>query len=172
MAPQLMTVVPRKENLALAKDEAFFEEIQRIYDAISRRAFQMFEEEGAVFGRDLEHWLRAELELLHPVPIEVTETDQGYSVYAEVPGFSAKQLEISVEPRRIILTGKRETKEDKEKGKTIYTERYADQVLRVVDLPAEINTEKVKATLENGVLALEVPKAAPARKIVVEAKVA
>jgi HSP20 family protein len=172
MAVHSMIAVHPKKEQELLKHENLFDEMERIYDEIARRAFEIFEDEGGVFGRDLDHWLRAESELLHPVPIEVTETDDGFIIHAEVPGFSPKELDVSIEPRRITLTGKRESKEDKKKGKTIYRQQYADQLFRVVDLPAEINTEKVKATLENGVLALEMPKATPAKKIAVEAKVA
>ncbi|HTV53999.1 MAG TPA: Hsp20 family protein [Terriglobia bacterium] len=148
------------------------EDYQQIYNSIARRAFEMFESEGGAFGRELEHWFKAESELLHPVYLEVTESPEGFNVSAEVPGFSPKDLEISVEPRRLTIVGKRETKEEKKKGKLVYKDRLSDQLLRIVDLPAEINTDKVKATLDSGVLMLEAPKAAPAKKIAVETKAA
>ncbi|MGH9432196.1 MAG: Hsp20 family protein [Terriglobia bacterium] len=169
MAAQPVTVLQPKKGPEVAKESDFLDRIQRMQDAIARRAFEIFEGEGG-FGRDLEHWFKAESELLHPVHIEMTESDEGLSVKAEVPGFSPKELEISVEPRRLTITGKRETKEEEKKGKTLYKEQCSDRLLRVVDLPAEINTEKVKATLENGIVALEMTKAAPAKKIAVEAK--
>lgn len=174
MAAQGVAVLQPKKERELAKKEPddFFQHFQRIYDSIARRAFEIFDGNGHIFGNDLEDWFKAESELLHPVHVDVSETDEGLSVHAEVPGFTPKELEISVEPRRLTIMGKRETKEERKTKKTVYKERCSGEILRMVDLPAEINTEKVKATLENGVLSLEMPKAAPAKKIAVETKVA
>ncbi|HUY13667.1 MAG TPA: Hsp20/alpha crystallin family protein, partial [Terriglobia bacterium] len=81
-------------------------------------------------------------------------------------------LQISVEPQRLTITGKRETKEEKKAEKTIYQERCSDELMRVIDLPAAVDPDKVKATLENGILALEMPKAAPAKQVTIQPKVA
>lgn len=172
MAAQSVAVLQPKKELQVAKEDDFFNRIQRVHDATARRAFELFDGNGHIFGNDLEDWFRAESELLHPVHVDVSETDEGLNVQAEVPGFTPKELEVSVEPRRVTIMGKRETKEERKTKKTVYKERCSDEILRVVELPAEINTDKVKATLENGVLSLEMPKAAPAKKIAVEAKVA
>ncbi len=173
MAAQSVAVLqPKKETELAKKEDDFFQRFQRMYDSIARRAFEIFDGNGRFFGNDRRDWFQAESELLHPVHIDVSESDEGLNVQAEVPGFTAKDLEVSVEPRCLTIIGKRETKEERKTKKTLYKERCSDEILRVVDLPAEINTEKVKATLENGVLAVEMPKAAPAKKIAVETKVA
>ena len=41
-------------------------------------------------ARDLDDWFRAESELLHPLPLELKETDGDFTVRAEVPGFTAE----------------------------------------------------------------------------------
>ena len=87
-----------------------------------------------------------------------------------MPGFKVKELEINVEPRRVTIMGKRETKEESKNEKTIYSETCSDQILRVFDLPAAVEVEKVKATLKDGVLELNMPKAAPSKTIKAEAK--
>jgi HSP20 family protein len=87
-----------------------------VFDAISRRAFELFENNGRAFGHDVEDWFKAEKELLHPVPIHVTETGESVEVKAEVPGFNEKELEVNVEPRRLTITGKRETSKEEKKG--------------------------------------------------------
>jgi len=172
MAAQSVSVVQPKKESELAKHDDFFGHLQHMYDSIARRAFEIFDRNGRFFGNDLRDWFQAESELLHPVHIGLTESEEGFNVQAEVPGFSPKELEVSVEPRRLTITGKRETKEERKTKKTLYKEQCSDEILRVVDLPAEINTEKVKATLENGILSLEMAKAAPVKKIAVETKVA
>jgi HSP20 family protein len=90
-----------------------------------------------------------------------------------VPGFTSKDLEVSVEPECLTITGKREMKkEDQKEGKTVYSECSADEILRIIDLPAPVDTAKVTATLKDGVLELNMPKAAPPKKIKVEPKAA
>lgn len=140
MAAQSVAVLQPKKELQVAKEDDFFNRIQRVHDAIARRAFELFDGNGHIFGNDLEDWFRAESELLHPVHVDVSETDEGLSIHAEVPGFTPKELEISVEPRRLTIMGKRETKEERKTKKTVYKERCSNEILRVVDLPAEINT--------------------------------
>jgi len=153
--------------------EKIFNRMHEMQETISRRAFELFEEGGRIFGRDLDNWFKAESELLHPVNVSIEETGEGLKVEAEVPGFKAEELEVSVEPRRLTITGKREAvKEEKKKGKAIYSERRAERILRVVELPVEVNAENVSAMLKDGVLEFTLSKAAPAKKITIEKKAA
>src|ERR1700687_5545222 len=152
------TAVRRAEEpISAIKNITLFDQIQNTLDAIARRAYELFESDGRTFGRELENWFQAEKELLHPVPVNITESDESFEVKAEVPGFNEKEIEIGVEPRRVTITGKRETKKEETKGKTVCTESCPDQILRVVDLPAEVETDRVTATLKNGVLELALP---------------
>ena len=147
-----------------------FDQIQQTYDSIARRAFEIFNNNGRWLGHELEDWFRAESELLHPVHLEIAESDDSLTVRAEVPGFSTKELEINVEPRRLTIAGKHEAQEESKKGKTIYSERCAKEILRVVDLPAEVDSSKVSATLKDGILNIELPKAAHAKTVRIEPK--
>lgn len=146
------------------------ERINNLYDRIAKRAYEIFDGDGRHDGRDLAHWLQSEAEFLHPLHIEVSESPEALTVRAEVPGFKAEELKINVEPRRVTISGERETKEESKTKKTIYSETCANQILRVVDLPAEVDVEKAKATLKDGMLELDVPKVAPAKIVKVEAK--
>jgi HSP20 family protein len=149
--------------LKLVEPQTLFDRINRIHDAIARRAFELFEGKGGFLGRELEDWFKAETEFLHPVHVTISETDDALHVDAEVPGFDAKDLEVSVEPERLTISGKKQTTEETKAGKTIYKEQCSNEILRVVDLPTEIDTAKVTASLKNGVLALAMPKTAKAK---------
>ena len=149
-----------------------FDQMEDTFNALARRAYEIFEGNGGTFGRELENWFQAEKELLHPVPVNITESDESFEVKAEVPGFNEKEIEIGVEPRRVTITGKRETKKEEKKGKTVCAESCSDQILRMVDLPAEIETDKVTATLKNGVLELALPKVAKAQTLRIHPKAA
>lgn len=171
MSPQAATQ-PAKVPVSVkqpATSDAL-DRIQQTYDSIARRAFEIFDNNGRWFGHDLEDWFRAESELLHPVHLEMAESDDDLTVRAEVPGFSTKELEINVEPRRLTLVGKHEAQEERKKSKTIYSERCAKEILRVVYLPADVDSSKASATLKDGILSIELPKAAHAKTVRLEPK--
>lgn len=148
------------------------EQFDEMYDAIARRAFELFESNGRWPGRDVDDWLSAEGEMLHPMHIEIRESDSGLTVQAEVPGFSANALDISVEPRMLKITGKREAKQEGKNDKKIYSELCSDQILRAIDLPADVDPAKASATLKDGILTISLSKAATARSVRVEPQTA
>jgi HSP20 family protein len=161
---------PAPASLKLVPPAELFDRMGKIYDSIARRAFELFESNGRGLGRDLEHWFRAESELLHPVHIDLTETEDSLAVRAEVPGFTAKDIEVSIEPSRLTITGKRETREERKDKKILYQEHCSDQIMRVIDLPAAVDGEKASATIKDGMLEVTLPKAAPPKKVTVQTK--
>jgi HSP20 family protein len=157
-------------SLKLVPPTDLFKRVQQIQDKIAKRAFEIFNGNGKAFGRDLDDWFKAESEMLHPVSVDVAESDGNLILKAEVPGFTDKELEIALEPRRVTITGKHETKEEGKDKKMLYSEIRSNQVLRILDLPAAVDTEKAAATLKDGVLELKMQKAAPAKKVEIASK--
>jgi HSP20 family molecular chaperone IbpA len=164
-------VAPEPTSLKFVEPQTLFERINRIHQDIARRAFEIFESEGGLFGHELDHWFKAEAELLHPIHISVTESESALNIQAEVPGFNANELEVSLEPQRLTISSQRKTsKEDKKKGKSTYKEQCSSEFLRVVELPVEVDVAKTAATLKNGILELNMPKGAQAKTAGVEVK--
>jgi len=149
-----------------------FERVRELSNSIAHRAFELFNGRGRTDGHELEDWFRAESELLHPVHLDLAESGDAFTVRAEVPGFSAKELEVGVEPHRLTISGKLESSEEHSSKKTIYKEQCSNQIYRAIDLPAEVDTSKVTAVLKNGVLELSMPKAAKAKKVQIAEKAA
>ena len=173
MNPQAATAMQPAKGPVAVKQSATSDvpdQIQQTYDSIARRAFEIFNDNGRWLGHELENWFRAESELLHPVHLEIAESDDNLTVRAEVPGFSAKELEINVEPRKLTIAGNHEAQEESKKGKTIYSERCGREILRIVDLPAEVDSSKVSAILKDGILNIELPKAPRAKTVRIEPK--
>jgi HSP20 family protein len=154
-----------QQNAAVkvVEPQSLSERASQMYEAIARRAFELFESEGAPQGRDLEHWLKAEAEFLHAVPVSVTETEDALTVHAEVPGFTAADLQIGVEPGRLTIGGRKQSKEEQKKGKAIHRDQRSTEILRVLTLPVLVDASKATATLSNGVIELILPKAAQAQ---------
>lgn len=143
-----------------------------IQDRVARRAYELFASSGFTDGHDMEDWLFAESELFGKMPVELSQTESELTVSAGVPGFTEKDIEIRVEPRRLFIAGKREEEsEDKRKGETVYSER-SNEMFRTIDLPLEVDPDKVKATLSKGELEITLPKKDIGKKVVVEQKIA
>jgi HSP20 family protein len=158
--------------LRLTDGDPFFQRMREVYDTLARQAYELFDGRGRQDGRDLEDWFRAESELLRPMPVEVSETDDELVVRADVPGFRDKDIEVRVAPHRLIISGKREQIHDQNKRKTLYTEKKSDEVFRTVDLSEEIDPDKVRAMQQDGTLEVVLPKVRPGKKIPVAVKAA
>lgn len=169
---QLQTSKKALGQLKLADMDEIFRDMKETFDSIARRAYEIFEANGRQLGRDLDDWVRAERELLHPVHLEMRESDGNLTVKAEVPGFEAKDIEISVEPGRLSIAGKREWSKEEKEQKVLYSERRSNEFFRSLDLPVEIDPEKATASLKDGMLEVKLPKTATARKIRIEPKAA
>lgn len=161
-----------KTGLHLVEFDKMFERMQKAYDAIANRAYQLFEQRGRTPGFDFDDWRKAESELFGSVPVEIDETDTELTLHADVPGFAEKDLSVSVEPGRVLISGRTETKEERKKGKTIYSERRAGEIFRSISLPVEVDANKVTATLKNGSLEITLPKLARKEAARIPVKVA
>jgi HSP20 family molecular chaperone IbpA len=145
----------------LVASEEILGRVQQTLDVLARRAYEIFESKGRPAGRDLEDWLRAEMELLHPARIEISGTPRGLSVRAEVAGFRPSELHVCVEPRRVTIVGERRPAEKRAAGKAIYVERRSERILRFVDLPIAVDAARATAVLKAGVCEITLPRAAP-----------
>jgi HSP20 family molecular chaperone IbpA len=160
------------ETPALNPGDAFFELSQEFKDLISRRAYELFELGGSVDGHDREDWLQAVSEILLNVPVDVVETETGFTISAAVPGFAEKELEVRVAPRTVCITGKREQASEQSDEKTATAERRSSQIFRTLELPSEIDPEQVKATINDGVLEIQLRKVGLSKKVPVLSKAA
>lgn len=156
----------------LTEGDAFVERMRKISSTIARRAYELFEARRSENGRDWEDWFRAESELLTPVPMKVMETDGDLHVRAEVPGFTDKDIEVRIEPRRLIICGKKQQTSEQNKGKAVHKVEQFEEIFRALDLPHEIDPEKVMATLNHGVLEITLPNVYPGKKTPVGVKAA
>jgi len=157
-------------DLNLVSLHELSEHTQDVFKLIARRAFETFESRGHVHGHDQEDWFLAESELLTPVKFHISESGDQLTARAEVPAFDRQEIKVSLEPRRLIVSGKSEPREDHQSGKHGHSSSHAQLMLAVIDLPTEVDLSKAMATLNNGGLVVVMPKAAPAKSLRVEMK--
>jgi len=89
--------------------------------------------------------------------VNITETKDGYLLEAEMPGVSKSGLEISLEGTELTLLGRRQ--EQVEGLDLLYRESANRDYRRVFVLDPTIDSTKIDAKMENGVLWLRLPKA-------------
>lgn len=91
--------------------------------------------------------------------VDVYEENGEVVVKADLPGFKKDQVEIHVDDGILTVCGANKD-EKEEKGKNFYrTERSYGRFERRFELPAGTPEDKIKASLEDGVLMVRVPKA-------------
>jgi HSP20 family protein len=148
------------------------ERMQQISAAIACRAYELFEARGSGHGHDWEDWFRAESEMLTPIPAKVFDKDAGITVRAEVPGFTGKDVEVLAEPRRLIIRAKRHKTSNEQDGRAVLQQQMSSELLRVLDLPREIDPEHMTATIKNDVLEVILPTVNLGKKTSVGVKAA
>jgi HSP20 family molecular chaperone IbpA len=134
--------------------------MNEIHSLVASRAYELFEKRGRASGKDINDWLHAEHELIHSCCHDMKESADAFFFHAMMPGsFTPDQLEISVEPRRLIFYGETEVSVTSTNGKTIYKEPRARRIFRIQDLPVEVEPSKATATLKGDILEVMMPKA-------------
>ena len=100
------------------------------------------------------------------VKVDVTESNGGYVVHAELPGVRKEDIHVSIDGAQVTLSGEVKREKDVKEGeRLIHTERMYGKVERSFSLPLEIDEVKAEAKFADGVLELKLPKkAAAARK--------
>ncbi len=144
--------------------------MEEVYDVIARRAYAMFEGRGRKDGHDREDWLVAEGESLKPTLVEISVADKELIIRTDLLGLKGKNIQVRVEPHRVIISGKPEEVND-DRG-THHGERKSNEVLRALDLPEEINPDQVKAVLHEGTLEITLPKARSTTEAPIQTKAA
>jgi HSP20 family protein len=104
--------------------------------------------------------------------IDVTENDKAYSVKADMPGVKKEDISVRVEGNTVQIDA--QTASEKEMrgngDKVLRSERYYGSVSRSFSLGQDVDAARVQAKYADGVLSLELPKAAPVdgRRIAIE----
>ena len=93
----------------------------------------------------------------HVTPaVAIYEDADGYTIEAEMPGVTKEGVHVTVENGELTFTG---AKAPRPAGTRLYGEVAHADYRRVFDLDPAVDTEKITARMEQGVLVLRLPKA-------------
>ena len=140
-----------------------FDEFRRLEETMNR----MFEE---IWGipvnrslllpgeRTLLPAIRGPIERYRKPFIDIVETDKEVVANVEMPGLNKEDIKINLTEDRLEISA--ETKQDEEKKEKgyIYKERRSGSYYRSISLPSSIDSDNAKASYNNGVLEIKMPK--------------
>ena len=90
--------------------------------------------------------------------VDLTETDNGLELQADLPGMEEKDIDITLRNGALVINAERR-QESEEKKKNFYrSERVYGAVSRTIPLPYEVEEDKIDARFHNGVLTVQLPK--------------
>jgi HSP20 family protein len=113
---------------------------------------------------DMDPLRRAKAAFTGMPAVDVTETENGYEVVAELPGMDEKNIEVKVANGILTISGqKREEKEEKKKDYYVRERRFGS-FERTFPVPDGVDLDKVEASFKKGVLTVTLPKTAEAQK--------
>ena len=100
-------------------------------------------------------------------PMDVKVTNEGYEITALLPGVKSDDFSVEFANDTVTIKGEFKAERD-EKANYLLQERPDGEFMRTIQLPDTVDSAKVEAILQNGVLKVNVPKAENAKPKVVK----
>jgi HSP20 family protein len=98
----------------------------------------------------------------HP-SVDIAETENGYTFYAELPGLAKEDVDVTLENNVLTIRGERKFEKDVKEENYHRVERSYGTFSRSFSLPSNVRSEACNASFRDGVLRIEIPKAEEAR---------
>jgi HSP20 family protein len=146
---------------ALRPFETLRRQVDRLFDDFSGGMWH------SPFGRsflDIEPFRRGEATFGAVPAVDVTQTDKGYEITAELPGMEEKDVEVKLANGILTIRGeKRDEKEEKNKDYYL-RERSFGSFERSFQVPEDVEPDRINASFKKGVLTVMLPKSAQAER--------
>jgi HSP20 family protein len=144
----------------------------RPFETLRREIDRLFDDFGGGFLRspfrrsvfEMEPFWRRELTWTTTPAMDVAETEKAYEITAELPGMSESDVEVVASNG--VLTIKGEKKEEREEKKKDYylSERRYGSFARRLQIPEDVDADKIEAAFKKGILTVTLPKKPEAQK--------
>ena len=157
-------------EIQVKKTDSVLEELNRLHETISRRAYDLFHGHDGLVPGALADWFSAERELVWSPAIELRQKDGAFELEASVAGFDPKDVEVHVTAEDILIKGKSEQTRETKDGTVHVSEFRSGRLFRSIHLPERIDPDSAKAEQRNGMLRVTAKVAKPvAKKVEVQA---
>jgi HSP20 family protein len=91
--------------------------------------------------------------------IDVRNAGDEVQIVAELPGYTPEQVEVTVQDGILSINASRDAESNDDKSGYVWRERRSSKLSRRLRLPQGVGAGDVRATLENGLLTVSIPKA-------------
>jgi len=98
---------------------------------------------------------------LHSMSLDLAESDSTFVVTADIPGFNRNEIDVRANDETLFIDANREAATESDEETYLRRERERYSLSRSVRLPEPIDSDGIEASLQNGVLTMTIPKAAP-----------
>jgi HSP20 family molecular chaperone IbpA len=150
----MQEIAMARGDIEVKKADTILDELDRLYQAISRRAYDLFRNGGTPWGNALADWLTAEQELISKPAVELRQKDNQFEVLAAVPGVEAKDLDVQITPDDVLIKAKTSHEHAADAGTVHVCEFESGKIFRSVHFPEKIDRNSAKAEYQNGILRL------------------
>ena len=140
--------------------QSLLERMESLAESIRERAFSLFEHRNGNGGSDLDDWLQAEQQLIWKPATELVDKEKEIVARIALPGFSEKDVRVSATADALIVEAESKHSHSGKDDGVQFCEFSDKHVYRRLDLPAAVDVDKVKASLDKGILEVVAPKAA------------
>jgi HSP20 family molecular chaperone IbpA len=106
-----------------------------------------------------------------PPPVDISESDAGITLVADMPGVSREGLKVHVEGNTLLIEGNLQL-EVPEHVTAVHADVRASTFRRRFLLSRELETDRIEASLKDGVLTVRIPKRAELRARSIEVQAA
>jgi len=103
-------------------------------------------------------WLNEDQESEGQLAVDVYQTDKKIFIQSTIAGAKPENLQISLHHDLLTIKGKREANQNIKPEQYLYKECYFGPFSRSIILPSEVDSKKVEASLENGILTISLEK--------------
>ncbi|MFC1824323.1 Hsp20/alpha crystallin family protein [Thermodesulfobacteriota bacterium] len=91
-------------------------------------------------------------------PVDISETPSEVIVHAEIPGIDVDDVKISLDGRVLKISGEKKRNRGRKDARFRRLERKYGAFNRLIELPADVLSNQVKAIYDRGVLYIRLPK--------------
>src|ERR1700740_3419681 len=96
-------------------------------------------------------------------PVDVYEDEHNVTLKIEVPGIEEKDIDVRIESNTLTVHGERKIEKEEKEENYRRVERQYGSFTRTFNLPTTVDSEKVSANYDKGVLKISLPKKAEAK---------
>lgn len=122
-----------------------------------RSDYDLFKEFEDAFNRNLHNNYEASLPKV-PMNLNIAESKEGYHIEAELPGVKKEEIDISMKGDYLIIKGDKRSFNEENKENYHRVERSHGSFYRSVQMPKDVDHERIIASLNDGVLKIDVMK--------------